>query len=78
MDITLINCNSKLLILGIDMNAIGSFDKLWLEISNRLPFNGLEYDFPPIDQIIINVDDGTTIPDLSDFGEVLPNADSMG
>jgi hypothetical protein len=70
MRIKLINCDVKLKIMGINMEDIGSYDRLCVEMAKRLPFVGLEYDFPPLDFILIDVEEGTEIPDLSDFGEV--------
>lgn len=77
MRITLINCSPKLAVDGIYMEQVGAFDKLYNEMIQRLPLVGLEYDFLS-DSILIDADEGTIIPDLSNFGEVLPNDNSMG
>jgi hypothetical protein len=78
MQITLGNCNVKLLVLGIDMNAIGSGALFTDQLTPILPnYESWEYDFE-FDQLKIWVPDGTEIPDLSKFGEVLSIDSSMG
>lgn len=77
MRITLINCDVKLKAMGIDMQAIGSFDALQVQLSTRLSYTGLEYNFPPMDCVYIDVEDGTEVPYLSDFGEVVTDDGSI-
>lgn len=69
MQIKLINCNTRLLALGIDMNAIGSGSLL----AEQLPSNyeSWEYDFPA-DTLLVVLPDSEPIPDMSRFGEVVP------
>lgn len=57
--------------MGIDMDAIGSYERLCAELTKRLSYLCVEYNFPPVDCLLIDVDDGMDIPDLSDFGEVV-------
>lgn len=72
MQIKLINCDTNLKTnFGIDMQAIGSYDRLVIELNNRLLCWAIEYDFIE-DSIKFDVEDGTVIPDLSAFGEVQP------
>jgi hypothetical protein len=69
--ITLINCKLKLEALGIYMERIGSGALFEQELVKKIPnYVSWEYDFAQ-DQIKIWVEDGTEIPDLSEFGEVL-------
>lgn len=76
--ITLINCNAKLISLGIDMNAVGSGDLLENQLVSVIPsYQAWEYDFSQ-DQLKIWVLDGTEIPDLSIFGEVYSVDSFMG
>lgn len=71
MRIKLINCDANLkLNFGIDMQDIGAYDRLCLEINKKVVYSGVEYDFPPADYMLIDVEDDTEIPDLSEFGEV--------
>lgn len=74
MRITLENCDVKLKAMGIDMELVGSFDLLQAAMSARLTYTGIEYNFPPLDVMYIDVEDDTVIPDLSDFGTVVPDA----
>jgi hypothetical protein len=78
VQIKLIDCNARLLALRIDMNDVGSYEILCNFLKLRMPFIGVEYDFPPLDYILIDVDEGTIIPDLSDLGEVIPYDSSAG
>jgi hypothetical protein len=71
MRIKLINCDVKLKAMGINMEDIGAYDRLCTELSTRLSYLCVEYDFPPLDYILIDVEEGTEIPDLSDFGELM-------
>lgn len=70
MRIKLINCDVKLKAMGINMEDIGSYDRLGIELSKRMAYLWMEYDFPPLDYMLIDVEEGTEIPDLSEFGEV--------
>lgn len=67
--ITLINCKVKLEALGIYMEQRGSGDLFSEQLSQVLNYLSWEYDFSS-DTILIWVEDGTEIPDLSMFGEV--------
>jgi hypothetical protein len=79
MRITITNCDVNLKAnFGIDMQAVGSYDRLCEELTNIVPCWGIEYDYPPLDLILFDVEDGTVIPDLSQFGEVQPYDSSMG
>lgn len=79
MQIKLINCDVNLKgNFGIDMQAIGSFDQLCTQLSAKLPFLNVEYDYPPLDYILIEVQDGIIVPDLSMFGEVQPYGNPLG
>lgn len=60
----------KLKVMGINMEDIGAYDRLCVELAKRLSYLCVEYDFPPLDYILIDVEEGTEIPNLSDFGEV--------
>lgn len=77
MQIKLINCNSHLLASGIDMSVIGADALLVEKLSSKFAILAWEYDFTP-DTLLIDVEDGTIIPDMSDIGEVVPNDNSMG
>lgn len=70
MRIKLINCDAKLKAMGINMEDVGAYDHLCVELSKKLIFTCVEYDFPPLDYILIDIEEGTEIPNLSDFGEV--------
>jgi hypothetical protein len=70
MRIKLINCDSRLKAIGINMEDIGSYDRLGIELAKRMAYLWMEYDFPPLDYMLIDVEEGTEIPDLSEFGEV--------
>lgn len=78
MQVKLINCNDRLLAMGIDMQAIGAYEQLCTELSGCLSFMYVEYNFPPADYLLIGVEDGYEVPDLSAFGEVVPNGDYIG
>lgn len=79
MRITITNCDVNLKAnFGIDMQAIGSYDRLCAEMANRITYLGLEYDYPPSDYILLDVEDGMAIPDLSPFGEVQPYDNPVG
>lgn len=69
--VKLINCDVNLKSnFGIDMQDRGSYDKLCAEMSKKTPYMGLEYDFPPLDYILLDMEDGMEIPNLTGFGEV--------
>lgn len=69
--ITLINCKLKLEALGIYMEQIGSGALFEQELVKKIPnYISWEYDFAK-DRIIIWVEEGTEIPDMSDFGELV-------
>jgi hypothetical protein len=70
MRIKLINCDARLKAIGINMEDIGSYDRLGIELEKRISYLWMEYDFPPLDYMLIDVEEGTEIPDLSEFGEV--------
>lgn len=79
MQIKIINCDVNLKTnFGIDMQAIGSYNRLCEDMSAKLPLLNLEYDYPPLDYILLEVEDGITIPDLSMFGEVQLYGNSLG
>jgi hypothetical protein len=68
--IILINCKPHLEALGIYMERIGSGNLFEQELVKKIPnYISWEYDFAQ-DRIIIWIEDGTEIPDLSEFGEV--------
>jgi hypothetical protein len=76
--VTLINCYQKLVELGIDMNAIGSGDLFSKALLDVFPEHYVwEYDFAS-DRLLITIAEDEVAPDLSMFGEVLPNAYTMG
>lgn len=69
--IALINCKLKLEALGIYMEQIGSGALFEQELIKKIPnYISWEYDFAK-DQIKIWVEEGTEIPDMSDFGELV-------
>lgn len=68
--ITLINCKLKLEALGIFMEQRGSGALFEEKLIEKLIYLSWEYDFAQ-DQIKIWVEEGTIIPDLSEFGEVV-------
>lgn len=72
------NCYIKLMALGIDMNSVGSGDLFTKQLLSVFPNHpAWEYDFSS-DQLKILVDEGEIIPDLSMFGEVIPNDNTVG
>lgn len=75
--IILINCKLKLEALGIFMEQRGSGALFEQELVKKLTYLSWEYDFMQ-DQIKIWVEEGTGIPDLSEFGEVVTNDDPIG
>lgn len=75
--ITLINCKSKLEELGIFMERIGSGAVFEEKLVQKLTYLSWEYDFAQ-DKIIIWVEEGMEIPDLSEFGEVVVDGDFIG
>lgn len=75
--IILINCKLKLEALGIYMERIGSGALFEQELIKKVPYLSWEYDFEQ-DKIIVWADEETVIPDLSEFGEVVPNDNPMG
>lgn len=78
MQITLINCNVRLLALGIDMQAIGSGNLMNDVVSAKLPnYQSWGYDYIT-DTVTITVPDDSVIPDMSDLGEVVPNDSPIG
>lgn len=76
MFIKLINCNSKLLAQGIDLSKSENV-ALNNSLITMMPVIQWNYMFDT-DSLLIEVQDGTTIPDLSSFGEVVPYDNSMG
>jgi hypothetical protein len=75
--ITIVNCKSYLEALGIYMEQTGAGELLAERLSAKLTYLSWEYYFRQ-EMLIIYVEEGTEIPDLSEFGEVLPNDNSMG
>lgn len=71
MQIKLINCNARLLALGINMQAIGSGELL----ADKLPTNyeSWEYDYIA-DMLLVTLPDGSEVPDMSQLGELVPDA----
>lgn len=73
MQITLINCNAKLLAKGIDhTDTTGQWSyTLTSDFQGILPNPGWSYD-PVADKLEIMVADGTAIPaSLSNYGDVV-------
>lgn len=70
MQIKLVNCNAKLLELGIDMQAIGSGNELDARIVEKIPtYKVWEYNYTT-NTLILTVADETLVPDLSELGVV--------
>jgi hypothetical protein len=59
------------------MEQTGAGELLAERLSAKLTYLSWEYYFRQ-EMLIIYVEEGTEIPDLSEFGEVLPNDNSMG
>lgn len=59
------------------MEQMGAGELLAERLSAKLIYLSWEYYFRQ-ETLIIYVEEGTEIPDLSEFGEVLPNDNSMG
>lgn len=72
MQITLINCQPILLPQGIDLwNGVG-MDAFNSKLSELFPvWNFWNYGVDGEDKMIIEVPDGSIIPDLSSIGEVV-------
>lgn len=68
----LVNCDVNLKAMGINMEDIGAYDRLCEKLAERLTYISVEYNFPPLDCLFIEVEEGVEIPNLSDFGEVVP------
>lgn len=66
----MINCDSKLKKIGIDMNEIGSGAKLDSELIKTILYVNWEYVYVE-DNLNIFCEDNTVIPDMSIFGEIL-------
>lgn len=77
IDITLINCKQKLEAMGVFMELIGSGAIFSDILTRKIPYLSWEYDFA-LDKILIWVDDGMSIPDLSEFGEVVLDGAPIG
>lgn len=75
--ITLINCRQKLEALGIYMEQSGSGELFGEKLSEKLVWMSWEYNSQS-DTLTISVEEGTEIPDLSEFGEVVPNDNFTG
>jgi hypothetical protein len=72
MMITLINCKPYLEALGIYMEQTGSGELLSEKLSEKIAWLSWEYNFRDY-TLYISVEEGTVIPDLSEFGEVVTN-----
>ena len=77
MTITLINCKVKLEAIGIFMEQIGAGELLGEKLSGKIVWLSWGYNFPN-DTLTIEVEEGTEIPDLSEFGELVTNDGFMG
>lgn len=78
MNVILKNCDVNLKTnLGINMQTIGAYDRLVIELNNHIQCYSIEYDYL-IDSIKFEINDGIQIPDLSPFGEVQPNDNPIG
>lgn len=72
MQITLINCLAKLQALGINMNSGNGVDALCSQLLSDMPdMQSFGYGFAE-DTLTIEVPNGTSIPDLSSYGQVVP------
>jgi hypothetical protein len=67
--IILINCDTHLKALGIDMNEIGATDQFVKLLQEKIVYDYWEYDFSS-DTLKITVLEGNENTDLSEFGEV--------
>lgn len=75
--IILINCKSYLLAIGIDMELRGSGELFTEKLTEKLPdYQGWEYNFSE-EKLIIWINEGTEIPDMSEFGELVTNAENL-
>lgn len=72
MQIKLIDCNTRLLAIGIDMQPIGSGELLSIKLTEKFPYETWEYNYIS-DSLLLTVADGTIIPDMSEIGEVVPD-----
>lgn len=70
MTIKLINCKPKLEAMGIYMEQTGSGDLLYQRLSEKVLVLAWEYNFQE-DMLIVEVEEGTVIPDMSEFGELV-------
>ena len=78
MDITLINTVQKLSVMNVTIGQGAWQDNLWNQFLNHLPaIQQYSYLFDVGQTIIIQVPDGSSIPDLSMFGEVVVSDYSM-
>jgi hypothetical protein len=67
----------KLEAMGIYMEQPNSGNLLGEKLSEKIVWYSWDYNFPE-DRLAISVEDGTEIPDLSEFGELVENDGFMG
>lgn len=70
MQITLINCRTKLQVQGIDLITGNGVDTLCMRLQEIVPCQSWGYSFQN-DSLTIEASDGTAIPDMSAYGEVV-------
>jgi hypothetical protein len=75
--ITLINCKAKLEVMGIYMEQTGSGAILGEKLSERLVWTWWGYYFED-ERLEIGIEDGTEIPNMSDFGELVTDDSYKG
>lgn len=77
MIISLKNCYNNFLKMSIDINEIGAGEKLTEAISSKVDFLSWEYKYHD-DILTITTDENTVIPDMSEFGEVIIDDNTIG